>query len=317
MDALTVLLDSPRARGAFLMRVMMAPPWSVEIRDEAPLTVVAVTGGGAWMLPAGEPATRLGEGDVMLVRGPAPYVVADDPGSRPQAVIHPGGRCVTPGGDSLELPMRQGVRTWGNSAEGADTMLIGTYATAGEVGTRILDLLPTVVILRADEWRSPLVGVLAAEIGGDGLGQASLLDRLLDALTVSAVRRWLESPGSTAPGWLRATGDDVVREAVALLHESPEEPWTVASLAHRVGVSRAALARRFAESVGEPPMTYLAGWRLALAADRLIDTADTVSRVAREVGYSSPFTFSTAFKRRYGVSPQGFRATRRAAAATG
>ena len=82
------------------------------------------------------------------------------------------------------------------------------------------------------------------------------------------------------------------------------------SLARTVGVSRAALARRFRERVGEPPMAYLTGWRMALAADLLSGGDAPVARVAPEVGYPSPFTFSSAFKRDYGVSPLGFRRAR-------
>ena len=78
-------------------------------------------------------------------------------------------------------------------------------------------------------------------------------------------------------------------------------------LAAAVGVSRATLARRFNDVVGEPPMTFLAGWRLALAADLLREPAASVTSVARQVGYHSPFTFSTAFKRIYGLSPQAHR----------
>jgi AraC-like DNA-binding protein len=72
----------------------------------------------------------------------------------------------------------------------------------------------------------------------------------------------------------------------------------------------AALARRFAELVGEPPMTFLTGWRLDLAADLLREQDATVGAVARQVGYGSPFALSTAFKRVRGVSPQEHRAGR-------
>jgi AraC-like DNA-binding protein len=54
-------------------------------------------------------------------------------------------------------------------------------------------------------------------------------------------------------------------------------------------------------------MTYLARWRLALAADLLREQGATVGQVAARVGYTSPFTFSTAFKRHYGVSPRRHR----------
>jgi AraC-like DNA-binding protein len=307
MDSLTALLDAPRARGAFLMRITMAPPWSVHVRDEAPLTVVAVTSGAAWFVPEHGERVRVEAGDVLLCKGPAPYVVADSVDTAPQAIIWPGGRCETPGGDSLDLPLRQGVRTWGNAADGPDTMLIGTYTSVGEVGARILDALPTAVVVPDAERVSPLIAVLAAEIHGEGIGQASLLDRLLDALVVTVVRHWATHPRTEPPAWLRAGGDPLVLTVLDLLHDDPAHPWTVAGLAGRVGLSRAALARRFTDAVGEAPMTYLAGWRLALAADRLRGTDDPVSRISAAVGYASPFTFSAAFKRRYAVSPRAYR----------
>src|SRR5262245_38612074 len=116
MDPLTQVLDAPRARDAFLLRVTMSPPWSVLIKDQAPLAVVAVTSGEAWFEPHSGETLRLDAGDVMLIPGPDPYVVADRAGRAPQAVIHPGQRCETPSGESLELPMHQGVRSWGNRA---------------------------------------------------------------------------------------------------------------------------------------------------------------------------------------------------------
>ena len=95
------------------------------------------------------------------------------------------------------------------------------------------------------------------------------------------------------------------------------KPWTVATLARHVGVSRAGLARRFVAAVGEPPMGYLTGWRMAMAADLLTGGDAPVARVAREVGYTSPFTFSSAFKRHHGVSPLGFRRGERDALRSG
>ena len=96
------------------------------------------------------------------------------------------------------------------------------------------------------------------------------------------------------------------------MHHSPAHGWTIASLAREAGVSRAALARRFADVVGEPPMTYLTGWRLALAADLLAATDLGIEQVAREVGYGRPFALSAAFKRVRGVPPQQHRRLARA-----
>ncbi len=165
--------------------------------------------------------------------------------------------------------MTQGVRRWGNSADGPDEMLVGNYGEVGEAGQRLLAALPPTVVLRASEWRSPLVPLLLEEMAHEGVGQASLLDRLLDALVVSAVRHWAVTRGDAAPAWLAAATDPVVAEVLTLMHDRPGEPWSLVSLARETGVSRAALARRFRERVGESPMAYLTSWRMALAADRL------------------------------------------------
>ncbi|MDQ0939686.1 AraC-like DNA-binding protein [Streptomyces sp. V1I1] len=124
---------------------------------------------------------------------------------------------------------------------------------------------------------------------------------------IAVVRAWFSRPDAAAPAWYLAMGDPVVGRALRLLQDDPAHPWTVASLAAKCGVSRAGLARRFDELVGEPPMAYLTGWRLALAADLLRDTDATVEAVARKVGYSGSFALSAAFKRVRGISPQEHR----------
>jgi AraC-like DNA-binding protein len=308
VDALAGLLDGPRARGAFLLRMIMNPPWSVRVQDEAPLSLVAVVRGEAWVVPDSGDPTGLGPGDVAILRGPDPYVFADDPGTQPQIVIHPGQRCTTPQGELLAQAMDLGVRTWGNDPAGWAVMLVGTYETAGEISRRLLGALPALAILRVDAWDSPLIPLLATEIVRDEPGQEAVLDRLLDLLLIAALRAWFSRPEAEAPAWYRAQADPVVGRALSMLHNNPAHPWTVASLAAEVGVSRAALARRFAELVGEPPMTFLAGWRLALAADLLLEPDATVGAVARQVGYGTSFALSTAFKRVRGVSPREHRA---------
>lgn len=313
MDSVAGLLDGPRARGAFLLRSSMDPPWSMRIRDEAPLTLVAVVRGGAWLLPdAGEPV-RLRACDVAVVRGPEAYTVADDPGTEPQVVIHPGQRCEVVSGESPTRMSPLGVRTWGNSRHGSTVLLTGTYQLRSEISRRLLAVLPSLVVVGGDTWSNPLVGYLADEIDKDEPGQEAVLDRLLDLLLIGALRSWFARQQGGAPGWYRAHRDPVVGHALRLLTDDPGDPWTVASLATATGVSRATLARRFAELVGEPPMSFLAGWRITLAADLLREPGATVASVARQVGYGSPFALSTAFKRVRGISPQQHRAGHEAA----
>ncbi|MEV5558068.1 AraC family transcriptional regulator [Nonomuraea wenchangensis] len=301
MDQLAALLDGPRARGAFLLRCVLDPPWSILVQDEAPLSVTALVRGEAWVLLDGAEPVRLGPGEVAVNRGPEPYVVADRPGTAPQIVIHPGQRCTTLDGSTLHQAMDLGVRTWGNAADGGTVMLTGTYTMEGEVSRRLLEALPPLVVRPG----GPVIGLLGAEIDKDEPGQEAVLDRLLDLLLIAVLRAHFAA--HEAPAWYRAMGDPVVGKALRMLHHNPAHPWTVAALAAEVGVSRAALARRFTELVGEPPMAFLTGWRLALAADLLREPDATIGAVARKVGYGSPFALSAAFKRVRGVSPQEYR----------
>lgn len=308
MDPLAGLLDGPRARGAFLLKSVMVPPWSLRIEDEAPLTVMAQVRGDSWIVPDHGDAVHLDTGDIAIARGPDPYLVADDPATAPQAVILPGAECRTPDGQHLTALSDLGVRTWGSDPDGPVVLLTGTYPLEGEISRRLLNALPTLLVVRDDEWDNPLVPLLAGEIVKDSPGQEAVLDRLLDLLLVSALRTWFDRPDGEAPAWYRAHSDPVVGRALKLLQHRPSEPWTVASLAADIGVSRAAFARRFTATVGEPPMAYLASWRIALAADLLRQQPDvTIGAVARQVGYGSSFALSTAFKREHGVSPQRYR----------
>jgi AraC-like DNA-binding protein len=297
MDAVAGLLDGPRARGAFLLRSSMNPPWSLLIRDEAPLCLVAVVRGHAWIGDA-----KLEAGDIAIVRGPDHYVVADDPRRPPMMHILPGERCETPDGAEVKPMSDLGVRTWGNAVDGETQLVTGTYMLEGEVSGRLLRALPPLLVQRLD---SPLVDLLADEIVKDEPGQEAVLDRLLDLLLIATLRAWFAR--EDAPGWYRAYGDPIVGRALRMLHHDPARSWTVAELADAAGVSRAALARRFNDLVGEPPMAFLTGWRIALAADLLREPGATVGSVAEQVGYGSPFALSTAFKRVRGISPQQHR----------
>ncbi len=298
---MSALLDGPRARGAFVVRCLLQPPWALHICDRAPLTVVAVVRGGAW-ITQGDVVVHAPAGSVALVVGPEPYDIASAQGVTPDVVIHPGQHCETIDGESLEMSMRLGVRSWGHAVDAPTAILTGTYEHHSALGADLLATLPTPVIVRRPD-PDPLVDLLAAELTNDAPGQQTVLDRLLDTLTVDTLRAWYVEQGRSAPAWWLGHHDPIVGDALRLIHDEPERDWTIVTLAAAVGTSRANLARRFSALVGEPVMTYLTRWRMTLAADLLAQPDTTVTAVSAQVGYASPFGFSTAFKRRFGVSP--------------
>jgi AraC-like DNA-binding protein len=307
MDAVVGLLNGVRARGAFVLRMVLDPPWAMRIEDDAPLTLICQTHGRAAIVGDDTGTVWLEAGDVAITRGAEHYLFADRPDTRPTVVIHPGQRCTTLTGDDLRLEMSLGVRTWGNSPSGADRSIICAYEGRSEVSARLLGALPAVLVLRGTDWDTPLVDLLAEEAGHDGSGQEVYLDRLLDLLLIAVLRTWFDRE-ENAPPWWHAEQDQVVGKALRLIYNDPAHPWTVANLAAAVGCSRAVFARRFAELVGEPPIAFLTGWRLALAADLLRSSTATIAAVARQVGYGTPFALSSAFKRAYGISPNAHRA---------
>src|SRR5690242_18007080 len=127
MDAVSELLDGHRARGAFLLRCVMEPPWSVLIDDRSTVSVVVMVRGGLALTRDGDEPVRLVPGDVAVIKGTAPYVVADEAGRAPEVVIGPGQECRSVDGADLQTAYRLGLRSWGNAADGSCAFLTGTY----------------------------------------------------------------------------------------------------------------------------------------------------------------------------------------------
>ncbi|WP_093468264.1 AraC family transcriptional regulator [Streptomyces melanosporofaciens] len=326
MDAFSDLIRGVRAHGSLFGSSTLSPPWALHFVDGAPLTLCTVLTGAGWIVPEHGPPEPLRARETIVVRGPATFTFVDEVGTRAEPIAC-GEHCATPeqggtrhrrgwndpGGDTGHgLGGGTGDGPGGNSDDGRDatTLIVGAYPVRGEISRRLLDALP--VVLRVDEGGTgdPVLDHLAAEVAIDTPGQQVVLDRLLDWMLVCTLREWFDRPGGEPPAWWAAQRDPVVGDALRLLHAEPAAPWTVAALAEQTGVSRSTLAKRFADLVGEPPLTYLTRWRMTLAADLLVERkAATIADIARTVGYSDPFGFSAAFKRVRGANPSEFRRT--------
>lgn len=140
-----------------------------------------------------------------------------------------------------------------------------------------------------------------------GPGGAAVIAKLSEALFVETLRRYIAQLPHTQTGWLAGVRDPDVGKALAVLHQRPAQPWTIATLAAEVGVSRSVLAERFQHFLTDTPIGYLTRWRLHLAAQLLTSTSKSVAEVAGDIGYESEPSFNRAFKREFGLPPARFR----------
>jgi transcriptional regulator GlxA family with amidase domain len=138
-------------------------------------------------------------------------------------------------------------------------------------------------------------------------GGEAVLARLSEVLVVETLRRYIGNLPPEQTGWLAGARDSEVGRALALMHRKPAHPWTIASLAREVSVSRSVLAERFRHYLNESPIAYLTRWRLQLGGQMLSSTSYSVARIAAEVGYESEAAFNRAFKREFTIPPARFR----------
>ena len=308
MDPVSDVLDLSRVRGALMVSVRACAPWGLDLPERTGASFHAITSGMAWLRVEGSEPLQLMPGDVFLL--PA--------GARHRMSSEPDGLCVpfnTSMHDRLWTP--DGHLALGASGA-ATTFVCAAFDYDLDVGEPLMGLLPPLIHVPADPVAgrdvAAIVELLAMEVGARRPGSRAAAARLIDALLIAAIRHWLERQADgEAPSWLRALRDPALARVLAALHERPAEPWTVESLACAVHISRATLARRFAEVVGEPPLRYLARWRMHLAAQRLKYSTDTVEAIARKVGYTSEYAFNRAFARHRGQPPGRYRRLARAA----
>jgi AraC-like DNA-binding protein len=156
-------------------------------------------------------------------------------------------------------------------------------------------------------WLEEAVQFLAAEAASNHAGRTALLTKLSEALFVETLRRWMTALPAEHIGWLAGARDTVVGRALALIHRQPSRRWTLDALARSAGASRSTLTERFAHYLHEPPMTYLARWRLQSGARLLVTTQHSVLEIAGRVGYESEAAFNRAFRREYGLPPGRYR----------
>jgi AraC-like DNA-binding protein len=183
----------------------------------------------------------------------------------------------------------------------------------------ILSGLPSVfkVNIRTDRsghWLENSILHLVDEAASGRVGSEAMLAKLSEALFVDTLRRYVAGLPDQQTGWLAGARDAIVGKSLGLLHSRISQPWTIASLADEVGISRSALVERFTRYLAEPPMSYLTRWRLQVAARSLEKTSRGVAEIAADVGYESEAAFNRAFKREFGQPPGRYRSDHKSSA---
>ena len=316
MDALSDVLRAVRLTGAIFFDVLASPPWVAETPAgpsivgrmfpgaEHLISYHVITKGECWASVDGEQPIRLSAGDVVVFPHGDQHGLSSTPGRRDVPDL---AHYYRPADAQLPFSMR-----FGNNDEDAARLVCGFLACDARPFNPLLSALPRVLHVTASAGGAigAFVQFALAETKERRPGGECVLGHLSELMFVDVVRRYLETLPDDRTGWLAGLRDPHIGRALAAMHRSPERDWTLDSLAREAGLSRTALAERFTQFVGQPPMHYLTKWRMQLAANQLRRGTDTVATIAERVGYESEAAFSRAFKKLLGTSPSDFRRPR-------
>jgi AraC-like DNA-binding protein len=303
MDPLAEVLRDLRLASSFFAHTNASAPWG--------LAFVVADGPSFHFIVSGQCCLRLDNervtltaGDLVVLPHGEDHQLAD-PADGPAALLAALPSTII--GDNVALCHIGG--------SGAQSVLIcGRVDFAGPIANPLVDHLPQMLLLRRQDlasahvWLDPTLDMLSAEALALRPGAAAIMTRLTEMLVLQTIRAWLERDlTGQERGWLTALRDPEIGQALVLIHRRAEEPWTVATLAHAVHLSRSVFSERFTSLVGVSPMRYLTRWRMQLAGTWLREERLTPSEVAFRLGYSSEAAFSRAFKRHLQVPPGALR----------
>jgi len=302
-DPLGEALHVLRMSGAFYSRCEFSAPWGL-VLPAFPDSMMfhIVTAGACWLEVSGAEPRLTRQGDLALVPHGEGHRLVSEPG--------------IPGVKLFDMPRELATERYEilrHGGGGVETRLIcGTLRFDHPTGRHPVNVLPKIIIVEAGsssemEWIASTLRFIAAEARELRPGGDTVITRLADILVIQAIRSWIEQDPAAQTGWLGALRDGQIGTAIAQIHRDPARGWTVANLAAECAMSRSAFAARFTELVGEPPMHYVARWRMHAALTWLKEDDATVGELAERLGYQSEAAFSRAFKRFVGVSPGAVR----------
>jgi AraC-like DNA-binding protein len=313
VDALSDVLRVIRLSGGVFLEAEFTAPWCVsgqigadDCRPflEAPRHVMAshfVAAGRMQLQVEGSDAVEVCEGEIVLL----PHNNAHIFGS--ELIPTP-----VPAREVIQVPKEGGLARITHGGGGDTTQLLCGFLGSDTPFSPLLSALPSVLKLNvrstaSGDWIESSFRFAASQISAGHLGSTIVIAKLSELLFVEAVSQFVASLPAERRGWLAGLRDPQIGRALSMLHSRPTEAWTAEALALEVDMSRSAFAERFSSVVGQPPMQYLALWRMHMAAQSLRDGHRSVAQVGASIGYESEAAFSRAFKRQFGESPGSWR----------
>jgi AraC-like DNA-binding protein len=216
---------------------------------------------------------------------------------------------------AMQASMEQG-RVPGEAASRPGSMCVrlacGGLQFGRDPGHLLPGLLPALVVVNGPSgkvapWLADTLQMLAREAKSSQPGRQAVVDHLVQVIFTQAIRAALATEPDASGSGLGAVLDPDIGPALKLMHTDPHLPWTVATLADRVGMSRSAFAARFKALVSKPPLQYLLEYRMEKALALLSEGQCGLKQIAAQVGYATGSTFSNAFKRWSGAAPRSYR----------
>jgi AraC-like DNA-binding protein len=260
----------------------------------------SVLSGQCWLVLEGTPEpVRLNSGDCFLLPRGIPFQLTTNLALEP--VHYTVARARFSSGSQLS-----GV------TEGVQYIAGGHFALTGSHAEMLLQALPPIVHIRRESDKAAMrwsMERMREELADPQPGGVLIAQQLAYMMLVQALRLHLADAATAGPGWLSALSDKHMSLAIASIHQDPGHPWTLQSLAEKVGLSRSVFALRFRQTVGATPMEYLTRWRMLLAADRLKGPSEGLCAIAQSLGYESESAFGKAFRRVMGCSPRQYART--------
>ena len=317
MDALSEILRVVRLDSAIYFNAELSEPWCLASPEARTLAPVLAGGaahviiyhllceGAAYVQVQDGERVALSPGDIVTFPHGDGHLLGSGPSVAPVDVA-----------SALPGVLEKGLELLHLGGGGAPSRFIcGFLACDPQLSQTFLGGLPALirVNIRDDpsgQWLENSLAFSVAQAANREAGASAMLTRLSEAVFVETLRRYVRQLPEGHTGWLAGARDAAVGKALTLLHRRHADPWTVASLAREVGLSRTVLAERFRHFIGQSPMAYLTRWRLLLGSRALTTTSQSVAEVASEAGYESEAAFNRAFKREYGLPPARYRRER-------